>query len=91
MSAPEGVTPVYNNVVISVYGGGAGFGIRNASPVTGVGTVYKIGSNVYKILVGDKVGFRQTQCYFATDTATDTFTVVDESDILITYTTPTPP
>lgn len=98
MASPEGVTPIYNNVIISVYGGpgSSGFGIRSVGGVAGtagfgqqwaVGSVYKIGSNVYKFIVGDKVGFK-TDAFFATDTSDDTFAVVPEENIMITYTTP---
>lgn len=88
MASPEGVTPVYNNVVISVYGGQGGFGIRSAPGFTNsaVGTVYKIGSNVYNVVVGNKVGFKN-ECYFATDLG-ETFASVDKTSILITYTAP---
>lgn len=90
MAAPEGVTPIYNNVVISVYGGG-GFGIIAATPQTAVGTVYKIGSNVYRINVGQKVGFK-TDVFFATNvTSEETFAVVNLDDIVITYEEITPP
>lgn len=93
MASPEGVTAVYDNVIISVYGHGSGFGIRPASPfnsaplfTAAVGTVYKIGENVYNVTVGNKVGFK-TECFFATDLG-ETFAVVNKSSILITYTTP---
>ena len=93
MAAPEGVTPVYDNVIISVYGHGAGFGIRPASPANSsplftaaVGEVYKIGSNVYNVTVGTKVGFK-VECFFATDLG-ETFAVVNKEAIMITYTTP---
>jgi len=84
MAVPEGVTPVYNNVVISVYGGRSGFGIMGTTPNALVGSVYKIGSNVYNISVSQKVGFLKTQAFFATDLG-ETFTVVSKDDILITY------
>lgn len=95
MASPEGVTAVYDNIIISVYGGG-GFGIK-ASPnlnshsnyptnASAVGTVYKIGSNVYNVTVGDKVGFK-TECFFATELG-ETFAVVNKDNILITYVTP---
>lgn len=87
MAVPEGVTPVYNNVVISVYGGGAGFGITGTNPQALVGSVYKIGSNVYRISVGQKVGFNKTNAFFTT-LAGEAFIAVDQSDILITYVTP---
>ncbi len=96
MASPEGVTALGDNVVISVYGLGSGFGLRAVPnlnslsnyPVPGssVGTVYKIGYNVYNVLVGDKVGFK-TECNFATD-AGETFAVVNKDNILITYVTP---
>lgn len=95
MASPEGVTPVYNNVVISVYGGpgSSGFGIRSVGGNStngvqwAVGSVYKIGSNVYRFIVGDKVGFK-TEAFFATDTSDDTFAVVPQDNIFITYTPP---
>ncbi len=83
MAVPEGVTPVYNKVVISVYGGG-GFGIRGVTPDANVGSVYKIGSNVYNITVGQKVGFVKTMAFFATDSG-DTFITIDKDEVLITY------
>ncbi len=89
MASPEGVTAVYDNVIISVYGGGSGFGIRVAPSYSAngaVGTVYKIGSNVYNVVVGDKVGFK-TDVYFATDDGM-TFATVPKDNILITYTPP---
>lgn len=90
MASPEGVTPVYNNVIVSVYGGG-GFGIIAATPQTAVGTVYKIGSNVYRLIVGQKVGFK-TDVFFATNVTSDeTFAVVDQDSIVITYEEITPP
>jgi len=84
MAAPEGVTPVYNNVVVSVYQFGNGFGIRGATPNALVGSVYKIGSNVYNISVSQKVGFLKTSAFFATDLG-ETFIAVSKDDILITY------
>ena len=90
MAAPEGVTPVYNNVVISVYGGRGGFGIIGTTPNSLVGSVYKIGSNVYNITVNTKVGFLKTEAFFATDLG-ETFTVVSKDDILITYEDIPPP
>lgn len=96
MASPEGVTALGDNVIISVYNLGSGFGIR-ATPnlnsqgsypaVSGsVGTVYKIGYNVYNVIVGDKVGFK-TECNFATD-AGETFAVINKDNILVTYTDP---
>lgn len=84
MAVPEGVTPVYNNIVVSVYGFASGFGIRGANTNALVGSVYKIGSNVYNISVSQKVGFLRTQAFFATDIG-ETFTVISKDDILITY------
>lgn len=93
MAAPEGVTAVYDNVVISVYGSGGGFGIRPTWPVnnsafynSAVGTVYKIGSNVYNVIAGDKVGFK-TECMFATNDG-QVFATVNKNNILITYVLP---
>lgn len=93
MASPEGVTAQGDDVIISVYGHGAGFGIRPAGPFnnsplanSAVGTVYKIGYNVYNVTVGNKVGFK-TECNFATD-AGETFAVVNKDNILITYTAP---
>lgn len=83
MAVPEGVTAVYNNVVISVYGGG-GLGIRGGTPNALVGTVYKIGSNVYNVGVSQIVGFLRTEAFFATESG-DTFITVPKDDILITY------
>ncbi len=93
MASPEGVTALGDQVIISIYGLGAGFGIRPTpnlnsgggypSPSGAVGTVYKIGYNVYNVLVGDKVGFK-TDCNFATD-AGETFAVINKDNILITY------
>lgn len=89
MSEPAGVTAVYDNVVIWVYGdaGSRGFGIRGASVNARVGTVYGIGSNVYRISIGQKVGFEQRN-WFATDASDDSYAVVSQDAILITYTTP---
>lgn len=84
MAAPEGVTPVYNNVVVSVYGGRSGFGIIGATPNAIVGSVYKIGSNVYNFSVMQKVGFLKTEAFFATDLG-ETFIVLSKDDIKITY------
>lgn len=84
MAAPEGVTPVYNEIVISVYGGGVGFGIVSNTPGVLVGTVYKIGANVYNISVGQKVGFK-TQSLFST-LAGDSFATAEKRDVYITYT-----
>lgn len=93
MASPEGVTPEANDVIISVYGRGTGLGIRPASPFNNsplsncaVGTVYKIGYNVYNVSVGAIVGFK-TECYFVTD-AEETFAVVSKDNIKITYITP---
>ena len=97
MASPEGVTALGDNVIISVYNLGSGFGIRATpnlnshggnypSPASAVGTVYKIGYNVYNVGVGDKVGFK-TECNFAND-AGETFAVVNKDNILITYVTP---
>lgn len=93
MASTDGVTPLYNNVVISVYGGpgSKGFGIRSVGGTPSnnvqwaVGTVYKIGENVYRITVGEKVGFR-TECFFATDISDDTFAVVPQDNIVIKFT-----
>lgn len=94
MASPEGVTSLGDNVIISVYGLGSGFGIRPApnlnsmgsypSQSGAVGTVYKIGYNVYNVIVGDRVGFK-TECFFTTD-AGESFAVVNKESILITYT-----
>lgn len=84
MAVPEGVTPVYNNVVISVYGNRGGFGITGVTPNALVGSVYKIGSNVYNVTVNTKVGFLRTDAFFANDLG-ETFITVDKDDILITY------
>lgn len=94
MASPEGVTALGDNVVISVYNLGAGFGIRAAPNLNNqgsyptasgsVGTVYKIGYNVYNVIVGDKVGFK-TECFFATDLG-ESFAVINKDNILITYT-----
>lgn len=89
MAVPEGVTPVYNNIVVSVHGFSEGFGIRGTNPDAIVGSVYKIGSNVYNISVSQKVGFLKTAAFFATDLG-ETFTVVSKDDILITYEDYTP-
>lgn len=96
MASPEGVTALGDNVIISVYGLGTGFGVRPVpnlnsmgnypSPSSAVGTVYKIGYNVYNVTPGDKVGFK-TECNFALD-AGETFAVVNKDNILITYVTP---
>jgi len=85
MATPEGVTPVYNNVVISVYRFGSGFGIRGATPNALVGSVYKIGSNVYNVELNARVGFLRTEAFFANDLG-ETFITIDKDDILITYT-----
>ena len=85
MASPEGVTAVYDSVIISVYNGLSGFGIR-ASPQyanSKVGTVYKIGANVYNILVGQRVGFK-TDVFFTTDLG-ETFATVPKQNVLITY------
>lgn len=84
MASPEGVTPVYNNIIISVYNFSSGFGIHGANPNALVGTVYKIGSNCYRIGVSQKVGFLRTDAFFTTDTG-DTFITILENDVLITY------
>lgn len=96
MASPEGVTVLGDNVVISVYELGLGFGIRATpnlnsqgnypSSSSAVGTVYKIGYNVYNVTPGQKVGFK-TECNFALD-AGETFAVVNKDNILITYVTP---
>lgn len=96
MASPEGVTALGDNVIISVYNLGSGFGIRATpnlnsqsnypSPSASVGTVYKIGDSVYNVIVGDKVGFK-TECNFALD-AGETFAVVNKDNILITYVSP---
>jgi hypothetical protein len=90
MAVPEGVTPVYNNIIVSVYQLGSGFGIKGNSPTARVGSVYKIGENCYRIAVNDKIGFLTTQAQFATD-LDETFAVILEEDVLITYVAPTPP
>ena len=89
MASPEGVTPVYNNVIVRVYGGG-GFGIRGATPDANVGSVYKIGSNVYNVSVNQKVGFLKTMAFFATDSG-DTFITINKDDVLISYEEVIPP
>lgn len=93
MASPEGVTAQGDDVIISVYGQGRGFGIRPASPFNNsplpnaaVGTVYKIGYNVYNVAVGNKVGFK-TDCFFVTD-MDETFAVVNKENIKITYISP---
>lgn len=86
MAVPEGVTPAYNNIIISAYNG-AGFGIIGANPNALVGSVYKIGSNCYRIGVGQKVGFLRTDAFFTTD-AGETFTTILENQVLITYEDP---
>lgn len=85
MASPEGVTAGSDSVIISVYNGVSGFGIRAAPSYANaaVGTVYKIGYNVYNVLVGAKVGFK-TDVSFATD-AGETFATVSKENILITY------
>jgi hypothetical protein len=87
MAVPEGVTPVYNNIVVSVYGFRSGFGIKGGTQNALVGSVYKIGSNVYNISVNTKVGFLRTEAFFATDSG-DTFITIDKDDVLITYVEP---
>jgi len=84
MAVPEFVTPLNDNVIISVYGDGIGFGINGASLNTSVGTVYKIGTNVTRVYGGDRVGFIKTQTFFATVLG-EVFIVVPQDDILITY------
>jgi len=84
MAVPEGVTPAYNNIVISAYNFSSGFGIKGNGNKTIVGSVYKIGSNCYRIGVGQKVGFLKTEAFFTTDLG-ETFTVIAEDDVLITY------
>ena len=86
MAVPENVTPVYNQVIISVYNfAGTGFGIGGMTPSVAVGSVYKIGSNVYRIAVNTKVGFLNiTKAYFVTS-ENETFAVVDQDDVLIKY------
>ncbi len=85
MASPEGVTPVYNNIIVSVYNfNGTGFGIGGTTPDAKVGSVYKIGSNCYRISVNQKIGFLNTKAYFAT-AAGETFAVILEDDALIVY------
>lgn len=84
MAVPEGVTPVYNNIIVSVYNLGSGFGIRGDSPTARVGSVYKIGANCYRISVNQKIGFLHTQAQFATDLG-EKFAVILQDDVLITY------
>jgi len=96
MASPEGVTAGGDIVIISVYNLGSGFGIRaipNLNSQSGypsvsgsVGTVYKIGYNVYNVIVGNKVGFK-TECFFSTDLG-ETFAAIDKSNILLTYELP---
>jgi len=94
MAAPEQVEAQGDDVIISVYGMGTGFGIRPVPnmnsqsnyPTVGsaVGTVYKIGYNVYNVIVGNRVGFK-TECFFATDDGF-TFAVTNKDNIKIIYT-----
>lgn len=93
MASPEGVTALGDQVIISVYNFRSGFGIKavpnlnsqsNYPAVSGsVGTVYKIGYNVYNVTVNQKVGFK-TECFFSTDLG-ETFAVINKDNILITY------
>lgn len=83
MSVPEGVTPAYNQLIVIPYFG-AGFGIRGNTPDANVGSVYKIGSNCYRISVNQKIGFLKTTASFITDSG-QTFTVVSEDAVKITY------
>ena len=85
MAAPTGVTAAYGRVIISVYGSNY-FGIKGVTPLSLVGTVEATGQDVYRITVGSKVGFQNTECYFTTTTSENVFIVVPQEQILITYT-----
>ena len=82
--AVDVITPQADNVIIFVYGGG-GFGIRAVPGYTGaaVGTVYKIGSNVYNVAVDNIVGFK-TDVFFATDDGF-TFASVPKEYVSVVY------
>lgn len=87
MAVPEGVTPLYNQVLISVFNTDvqpAIFGISGTGTSNAVGTVYKIGTNVYRLSVGQKVGFK-TEAFFTTDSG-EAFATADQNDVYITYT-----
>lgn len=82
--ALDEIIPGADTVIISVYGGW-GFGIR-AVPGDGgaaVGTVYKIGYNVYNVAVDNKVGFK-TDVFFATNDNL-TFASVPKENVSIVY------
>ena len=76
-------TAIDDNVIIAVYGGVGGFGIKPLNPpTTGVGTVYGIGGTVYNFTIGDRVGF-VTSAYFATDDSPLSYAVVPKTDIRV--------
>lgn len=83
MAAPEGFTPVYDNVIVFVYSG-RGFGIRPVGANAAVGTIYKIGANAYRVSVGQKVGFK-TDVYFATELGNETYAIIPQDNVMVTY------
>ena len=85
MSAPVNVYALWDEVIISVYGGG-GFPIYGTTPQQSQGTVETIGQNVDRVSVGQLVVF--TKGAFFSTTANTSWAVVPQSAILVTYKIP---
>ena len=84
--APAGVTPVYDQVIVYVYGGGLGFGVQGVTLPQVAGTIVATGVNVYRLSVGQLCVF--TQGPYITTTGTQTWAVVPQQAVLVTYLTP---
>lgn len=83
-----GVNPLWDEVIISVYGP---LGINSAYPIEGMtpeyprGIIQYLGPNVNRVSVGQLVVFRKGA--FIRD-ASNTWSVVPQDAILVTYTFP---
>lgn len=83
MSAPINVYALWDEVIISVYTLGAGFGISATTSAQSQGTVAAIGPNVDRVSVGQLVVFTRGAMF--STTAGTGWAVVPQSACLVVY------
>lgn len=83
MSAPVNVYALWDEVIISVYYLGAGFGITATTPGQSQGTIVAIGPNVDRVSVGQLVVFTRGATFGTT--AGTGWSVVPQSACLVVY------
>ena len=92
MSAPTNVYAIWDQVIISVYNLGSGFGVVAKSQGQSQGTVEVIGPNVDRVSVGQLVVFTEgtiiatSDSDYLDDLANSSWQVVPQSSILVKYT-----